>query len=384
MKVWKYLEMANKVLGDLDLLDETFITPVELAGYFNEAIDEAESEIITLPKCDYFKTARSIPWIAGKSMLALPDNIYATKIRSIIYSNGSIIYPINQYKPRYEFQDAAFTDFYGSPDDYRYQLVNPEAGGFRIKIRPNIRETAVIPPTYAYPDALNPNYGGTFPNFFAPVKMWYLRSAQRMPIPTLNNIQGELRFTESLVGTLAGSSTTSVNVGANQIQTLCGLLHNDGFTPFVAGGIPYILGDILYFTPEPGGTLPAPLVAGTPYYVIPVAGTPGLIQLATTLINAQSNVPLVLTTVGAGFTDVQCVTTQTILNNLLVDIPQFATFVMQWVKMRCVSKDGDPRFGAEKDLMDQQRKQMVDTLAEMIPDLDTEIEPDFSHYQEMS
>ncbi len=382
MKVWQYQEMANKVLTDLDLQDETFINPVELVGYFNEAIEEAESEIVTLPKCDYFKTDMFMPWIAGQSVFALPANIYATKIRSIMYENGSIIYPITQYKPRYEFEDAAFTNFYGQPDDYRYQLVNPQAGGFRVKIRPNIRETAIIPPTYAYPDSLNPDYGGTFPNLFRPFHMWYLRTAQRMPIPTFNNVQGELRFTESLIGTISGTTFTSVNTGTNTIQVVCGLLHNDGITPFVAGGIPYILGDILYFTVEPGGVLPSPLVAGTPYYVIPVSS--GVIKLASSLANAQLGTAITLTTTGTGFIDVQCVTTQTILNNLLVDIPQFATFIMQWVKCRCLEKDGDPRLAGASEILTQQRKQMVDTLAEMIPDLDTEIEPDFSSYQEMS
>lgn len=382
MKVWQYQEMANKVLVDLDLTDETFINPVELVGYFNEAIEEAESEIVTLSRCDYFKIDSYLPLITGQNTFSLPNDIYINKIRGFMYENGAIIYAIGQYKPRFEFEDAAFTKFYGQPDDYRYQLINPAAGGFRIRISPNIRETAILPPTYAYPDALNPNYGGNFPNLFAPFHMWYLRAARRMPLPTFNNIQGELRFTESLVGTVVGTSTTSVNVAANTVSVVCGLTHNDGITPFVAGGIPYILGDILYFTPEPGGVLPSPLVAATPYYVIPVSS--GVIKLATSLQNAQLGTAITLTTVGTGFIDVQCVTTQTILNNLLVDIPQFSTFVMQWVKCRCFEKDGDPRLSGAYEILQQQRKQMVDTLAEMIPDQDNEIEPDFSSYQEMS
>lgn len=382
MKVWQYQEMANKVLLDLDLVDETFINPVELVGYFNESIEEAESEIATLSRCDYFKTDMYMPWSIGGSIFSLPNNIYINKIRGIIYENGSIIYPITQFKPRYEFENVSFSQFYGQPDDYRYQLVNPAAGGFRVKLTPKLRESAIIPPTYPYPDALNPNYGGTFPNYFAPFHMWYLRSAQRMPIPTFNNVQGELRFTESWVGTVTGATVTSVNVGGNTIQTVCGLIHNDSITPFVAGGIQYVTGDILYLTTEPGGILPAPLVTGTPYYVI--AQGAGVIKLASSLQNAQLGTAIVITTVGTGFTDVQCVTTQTILNNLLVDIPQFATFVMQWVKVRCLEKDGDPRLSGAAMIVEQQRKQMVDTLAEMIPDLDNEIEPDFSAYQEMS
>jgi hypothetical protein len=383
VKVWQYQEMRTKVLTDLDLMDETFITEPELVGYFNEAIEEAESEIVTLPRCDYFKIDAYLPWTTGKTRFALPANIYINKIRKIVYENSAIIYTIEHFRPQYEFEDVAFATQYGQSDDYRYQLLNPDAGGFRLKITPALRESAVLPPTYPFPDALNKDYGGSFPGYFAPFHMWFIRSARRMPIPTFNNVQGELRFTESWVGTVSGTSVTSVNLGGNNIQTVCGLLHNDGITPFVAGGILYTTGDILYLSVEPGGILPAPLVANTPYYVI-ASGTLGVIQLATTLQNAQLGTPITLTTVGTGFFDVQCVTTQAILNNLLVDIPQFATFVMQWVKCRCLEKDGDPRLAGAVGILEQQRKQMQDTLVEMIPDLNTEIEPDFSSYQEMS
>lgn len=382
MKVWTYLEMATKVLTDLDLMDETFIQSPELVGYFNEAIDEAEAEIITLPRCDYLKKYDYLRTITGKAQYPYPYDCYATKVRRLIYTNGSIIYPITLFKPRFEFEDVAFTDQYGQSDDYRWVPINSAPGQMRIEIHPVSRETAIAPPPYPYPDSINPQFGGTFPGLFTPVKIWYLRTLQRLPIPTANNVQGELRFTETLVGSLTGSAFSSVSVSANTVSTVCGLVHSDGYTPYVPGGNSYVLGDILYFTPEPGGTLPSPLVVGTPYYVIP--GAAGVIQLATSLANAVANTPLVLTTTGAGFIDVQAVTTQAIVNSLLVDVPQFAIFVMQWVKARCLLKDGDPRLGNEDAVLEQQRKQMNDTLAEWIPDLDTEIEPDFSAYQEMS
>ena len=143
---------------------------------------------------------------------------------------------------------------------------------------------------------------------------------------------------------------------------------------------PYITGDILYLSST--GTLPAPLQANTPYYVIALGG--GVIKLATSLANAFANIPIDITDVGVGYTQISVVTTVTILNSLLVDIPQFATFVMQWVKCRCLEKEGDPRMEGASLILQQQRKQMVDTLATRVPDLDDEVEPDFSAYQEMS
>ena len=383
MKIWKYSEMSNKVLVDLDLADETFINPVELAGYFNEAIDEAESEINTIPRYDYFKRNAYIPVVSGNRSYAMPPGIFIHKIRQVMYQNGSIIYPIVQFKMRYEFEDQAFSEFYGKPDDYRYQFLNPAPGQWRLYFTPVSRETAIIPPRFPFPDSLDPDYGGTFPNFFAPVRIWYQRHAERMPLPTFNNVQGELRMTESLICSLAGSAFSSVNTGTNTISTVCGLTHSDGFTPYVPGAVPYVTGDILYFTPDVNGVLPAPLVAGTPYYVI-TTGTVGVIKLATSLQNAQLGTAITLTTTGTGVVNVQVVTTPTILGNLYVDIPQFATFIMQWVKCRCLEKDGDPRLSGATQVLQQQRKQMQDTLAEMIPDLDNEIEPDFSSYQEMS
>ncbi len=46
MKIWKYSEMKAKVLADCDIQDELFITPDELIGYFNDALNEAEAEIM--------------------------------------------------------------------------------------------------------------------------------------------------------------------------------------------------------------------------------------------------------------------------------------------------------------------------------------------------
>lgn len=384
MKIWTYLEMSNKVIKDISMTDETFIDPIELAGHFNDAIDEAESEINTLPLFNYFKSFSYIPITTGNRSFPLPKDIYINKLFKIMYINGSIIYPISHIKPRYEYEDQAFSEFYGAPDDYRHQILNRTPGQIRTYFTPASRETAIIPPPYAFPDSLDPAYQGTFPNFFAPVKIWYQRSAQRMPTPTYNNIPGEPRFTESLICSLAGTNFSSVNASTDSLTTVCGLVHSDGFTPYVPGGLPYATGDTLYFSPEPGGTLPAPLVQGTPYYAI-ATGTVGVIKLATTLQNAQLGTAIDLTTAGVGFVSIQVVTTQTILNALYVDIPQFANFIMAWVKKLCTFKELEgARYMELKDLAEKQRKQMVDTLAEMLPDLDNEIQPDFTSYQEMS
>jgi hypothetical protein len=68
----------------------------------------------------------------------------------------------------------------------------------------------------------------------------------------------------------------------------------------------------------------------------------------------------------------------------ICDIPEFTSFVIQWMKMRCYEKEGDPRFEGAAGLVQQQRKQMIDTLTNMVPDGDNEVEMDTSFYEDMA
>ena len=357
MKIWKYSEMLTKVETDLDLLDETFISQNEKVGYFNEALTEAESEIEEL-YAEYFLTKYYVPLVAGTGRYSLPPNIFANKIRGIIYSNGSAIYPVVQYKRRTKFQDIAFTDQYGAADDYRYVLVNDYAGQAQIDLHPVSRETAILPPSTSA---------------FTPMVLWYIRNCARVPIV------GEYCNLEVI-------ATSQVSTGNNQIQTYAGTSTIGTIQTSVPGGYPgsiaYVTGDAIQFQPASGGTLPSPLVAGTTYYVI--ASGSGLIQVASSLANALASTPITLTTVGTVYFTMQVAATTAIINATLIDIPEFATFIMQWVKCRCLEKEGDPRLEYAGQVLAQQKKQMVDTLTNSIPDDNDEIFPDFSSYQEMS
>ena len=51
--------------------------------------------------------------------------------------------------------------------------------------------------------------------------------------------------------------------------------------------------------------------------------------------------------------------------------------------MRVYEKDGDPRTVHAVNLLEQQRKQMISTLTNKVIDNDTEIEKDFSFYEDM-
>ena len=145
MKVWTYGEMKKKVLNDMDLQDETFIKPDELRGYFNEAVTEAASEIYVLNQ-DYFLTKYLVPVVAGTQRYLLPYNIFANRIRGIMYSNGAIIYEIAQYRRKNKFEAMIITDQFGQSDDYMYTLWNDVPGQAVLEFHPNMRDTAVVAP----------------------------------------------------------------------------------------------------------------------------------------------------------------------------------------------------------------------------------------------
>jgi hypothetical protein len=245
MRLWTYKEARDKILLDMDLTEEDFITPNELIGYFNEAIREAESEIHKIHE-DYFLSKAVLPLVGAQAEYDLPTDIYANKVRALIYNaNTTNIYPIRRIRTIEKFWDSAVTNVYGTSDDYRYLIRNDAATGYKIVLFPASRETGNV------------------------VDVWYLRAANRLPLI--------------------------------------------------------------------GETKPAPLV--------------GVYSVAE-------------------------------VEAFEIDIPEFISFVLKFVKVRCMDKEGDPRQELGLQILQQQRKQMVDTLTQMVVDDDDTVIQDMSHYAE--
>jgi len=357
MKTWNYAEARQKVLVDMDLQDETFITPDEMVGYFNEALNEAESEILVLNK-DYFLTKYYIPTVQGTSRYELPLNIYATKIRGMMYKNQNLIYPIKEIKPLRKFEEIAVIEQFGTADYYNYTLMSDNVGQAQIELLPAARETSIVAPVGS---------------FFTPFILWYLRNCARVPLI------GEYCNLECI-------APTQVDATANTITTYAGTstigTPQQGLPGAFPGSIAYVTGDAVKFAVGPNGTLPSPLIAGTVYYVIQMGS--GVIKLATTKALALAGTAIDLTTTGTIYFTMEVAATLAIQNATLLDIPEFSTFVLQWVKCRCMEKEGDPRLEAASATLIQQKKQMVETLIQRIPDNDDKIQEDFSHYWEMN
>lgn len=65
------------------------------------------------------------------------------------------------------------------------------------------------------------------------------------------------------------------------------------------------------------------------------------------------------------------------------DIPEFVSYVVNYMKVQCALKDGHPRLDAFQAELADSRELMVSTLIEMVPDENNDIPMDLSFYDEM-
>jgi len=144
-----YSQLKTYLEQELDLQDETFITPNELMAYFNEAVDMIEAAIHNIYE-DYFLTNAVLPITSGVAGCTLPSDIYAQKIRKILYNdNGSLKYEIRRLK---KLEDI----LYIQPTDlYAYVILNSSTSGLALTLYPTPQDT-------------NTN-----------ITIWYIRNAKR-------------------------------------------------------------------------------------------------------------------------------------------------------------------------------------------------------------
>lgn len=158
MKFWTWLEIKTKVERDLDLEDETFITDAELLGYANEAIDEVERQVLTLCE-DYLLTRGTITLVPGTEEYSLPTDIYAMKIRSIVYRNGSEVWKLERIRDWHKFvQYELDKTNLNSTKMYGYFIVNSVAGAPKILLAPT------------------PSEAGAY------LQIWYIRNANELTV----------------------------------------------------------------------------------------------------------------------------------------------------------------------------------------------------------
>lgn len=154
---YTWLQIYNQIVAsELDLEDEDFVDKDELRIFANQAIEEAEAEIHTIHE-DYFLNKTTLDFVTTEDEILLPDDIYAMKIRSLWYTNGSLFYEIKRIRDWKKFVEYRFARQISDDSQlYVYFITNPTAGAPVIKLTPASRES------------------GTFG------EIWYLRAAKRL------------------------------------------------------------------------------------------------------------------------------------------------------------------------------------------------------------
>lgn len=144
-------DIKTRLKNDCDIYDEDFIElSVELLGLINSAIDDVEAIIHNLYE-DYFLVRSTISLVSGTQSYSLPSDIYANKVRSLIYNDGTAKrYIVNKIQ---RFIEAELIQ---TNEDYRYLMSNDSVSGAQLMLFPTPAET-------------NTN-----------LKVWYIRNAKRL------------------------------------------------------------------------------------------------------------------------------------------------------------------------------------------------------------
>jgi len=139
------LKTRVKDLVDGDSADQ--VTDVELVRYINEAIREAEAQIHLLNE-DYYKKDAFMTIISGTSEYDLPSDIYAQKIRRIMFDSTSSSVSSKVYEiTRIKEEDIPFVQ---SNDNLKYRLLFNSSDEKVIKLYPTpaFTDSTVIMATY--------------------------------------------------------------------------------------------------------------------------------------------------------------------------------------------------------------------------------------------
>lgn len=128
MRYWSVGEVKAKIEADFDLLEEPdILSPNELVGYINDAIDSVEQQFIKLG--DYFfSISERIDLVEQQAEYDLPEDIYATKIRQILCDDRYVIKQLKDIKKIPLAEDM-------SGSGYSYLLVNSNITNSRPRIR---------------------------------------------------------------------------------------------------------------------------------------------------------------------------------------------------------------------------------------------------------
>lgn len=159
MSVFTLDDIKTLVKEPLDIEAEDFVSDDELTRYINQGIREAEAEIHNVYQDYYLAAPYTLQITAGQNEYVLPSDIYATKIRKLVYDDGSTtrgsMYIVKRIR---NIEDIAWVEKdEGDPPRFTYMVTNDKNKGNRLTLYPT--------PTQ---------------NFTTEFKLYYLREARQL------------------------------------------------------------------------------------------------------------------------------------------------------------------------------------------------------------
>ena len=147
-------QIRDKVIDDLDLYEETFVDDAELDNLINEGIKKVEAIIHTLYE-DYFLATSTIVLAQDQNLYDFPVDMYANKLRTLIYSDGSVSYEIKRVTDLQAAIAYDLVDDITSRETMRWYPMNNSADGRKVRIFPKTADTGSM-------------------------EMWYIRRAKQL------------------------------------------------------------------------------------------------------------------------------------------------------------------------------------------------------------
>ena len=141
-------QIIARVQRETDTEDEAggdeFIRAAEWLDWINDGVDEAEAIIHKLGAEDeYFLKTGNISLVSGDNTYSLPTDIYANKIKRVIYVNGTTVITVKRMRGESRFEDAQIIASGGTGvQEYGYILTNTSAAsGVIMNLYPTPGET---------------------------------------------------------------------------------------------------------------------------------------------------------------------------------------------------------------------------------------------------
>lgn len=143
MAFWTLQNFKSKIDKELDLENEDIVQPEEFVGYVNDGVREVVAEMIKLSVEDtYFHKFVNYPLVANQPDYSLPIDIFANKIKALVYNDDTAIYRIRRLRGREIYARMESLQKYATSENRPvcYALFNASVtAGYSLKIIPTPR-----------------------------------------------------------------------------------------------------------------------------------------------------------------------------------------------------------------------------------------------------